>query len=426
MPSHISTIEEAERLLLSYSPVKQSGETYSLGRMKRLMELLGNPQDDIPAIHVAGTSGKTSTANYIRALLEARDVRVGLITSPHIDSIAERIQVDGAPLDPKRFVSYLNRFLVIIDPWDDVRPTYFELLTAFAFWVFKQQRLDYMVIEVGLGGLLDATNVISNKTKVSVITPIGLDHTEILGETVGEIASQKAGIINADSDIFTGPQDMDAKKSIERIAMGKQARVHAVLPRTTDLPDVPLFQQDNFHLAHQVTTFIAVRDDLKSIEESILQPLIHSTPPGRFEVYMVGGKMIILDGAHNPQKLAAFTTSLGRMYDGPFAWMVGFIEAPDTKIEECVSMIANTSDTFIATQFSVGQDIKGRRSIAAVDVESKFSARGASVRSVTSPTAALEELLQSKQRTLVVTGSLYMVAIVRRTISELATLSSAE
>jgi len=167
----LTSIKDAEQLLLTYSPEKQAGETYTLGRMRLFMERLGNPQNDIPAVHIAGTSGKTSTAYYVRAMLEAHGKKTGLTTSPHITSVAERVQIGGKPLDDATFLSYLNEFLALIARWPDIRPTYFELLTAFAYWVFKQESVDYMVIEVGLGGLLDATNVIDTE-KVCVITPI--------------------------------------------------------------------------------------------------------------------------------------------------------------------------------------------------------------------------------------------------------------
>ncbi|MES2876743.1 MAG: Mur ligase family protein [Patescibacteria group bacterium] len=422
----LSSIIEAERFLLNYSPEKQSGETYTLGRMKQLMERLGNPQNDIRAIHVAGTSGKTSTAHYVRLLLEAHGLRVGLTTSPHISSIAERVQVDGAPLAAERFVPYLNEFLAIIEAWGDIRPTYFELLTAFAFWVFKQERVDYMVIEVGLGGLLDATNVIASKSKISVITPIGLDHTEILGSSLTEIANQKAGIIHDDSDVFTCVQAIDAENVIRTVSLRRQARLNVVSVQRDDVSTAPLFQQDNFGLAHEVVRFAMARDHVKTIEPAKLNLLIHNTPPGRFEVYIIGDKTIVLDGAHNPQKLAAFTESLYRRYDGPFAWLIGFIEAPDGKIADCVELIANGRDKFIATQFTVGQDIKGRRSVAAPTLASRFTERGATVLAVENADEALEALLQSKQRTVVVTGSLYLVAILRQRILELAKKSLAD
>jgi dihydrofolate synthase/folylpolyglutamate synthase len=421
MPERFSTTLDAERYLLRYSPEKKPGEAYNLERMILLMERLGNPQDDIPAIHVAGTSGKTSTANYIRNVLQASGKRTGLTTSPHISSITERVQVDGQPLEDEAFLRYLEAFFDLIGEWQDIAPTYFELLTAFAFWVFKRSKVDYMVIEVGLGGLLDATNVIHSSKKVSVITPIGLDHTEILGDTEAEIAVQKAGIVLPDSDVFSSLQVAPALDAIETVATRKHARLQVIDATVDTRSEVPLFQQPNFALACRVVEFIATRDGFSLADPARIRTLVELTPPGRFEVYEVEGKTVILDGAHNPQKLAAFNRSLRHRYDGPFAWLVGFISAPDDKIDACIREIGHPDDDFIVTGFSVGQDIKGRASVDAEVLQRKFKEASVEAASIANAQAALDELLKSKQRTVVVTGSLYLVAQLRRSVAERAT-----
>jgi dihydrofolate synthase/folylpolyglutamate synthase len=421
MSARFSHLDQAVDYLLTYSPEKQAGETYTLERMKELMGRLGNPQNHIPAVHVAGTSGKTSTCYYIRALLQAHGVRTGLTASPHISSITERVQIDGVPLNDSAFLEYLERFLDLIEPWLDIRPTYFELLTAFAFWVFKQERVEWMVVEVGLGGLLDATNVISSKQKICVITPIGLDHTQVLGDTIAEIAQQKAGIITPGSTVFIPAQHPDA----DHVIHGAVAEQHASLRVVADLQidsaeDAPAFQRRNFALARTVMEYIADLNDYAPVLADV-SSLIAQSPPGRFEVYEAAGKQIVLDGAHNPQKLSAFLQALHARFDGPFAWVVGFISAPDTKIDECVAMIADEVDEYVATQFTVGQDIKGRQSISADDLASRLVDNGATVHVEHDAEAALRQALKMKQRTVVVTGSLYLVAALRPKLEELAT-----
>ncbi len=415
MPELFTTIAEAEAYLLNYSPEKQSGETYTLGRMRALMDRLGNPQDKVAAIHVAGTSGKTSTATYVQALLRVHGKTTGLTTSPHITSISERVQVNGAPLTDEAFTRYLEDFLHLITPWG-IKPTYFELLTAFAFWVFHKERVDYMVIEVGLGGLLDATNVITSSSKVSVITPIGLDHTEVLGNTLTEIATQKAGIINDSSCVITCMQEPEVQQVITATADVRNAQISIVSTIYGDLSDAPLFQQENFALAREAVRYIASRDRFTLNDSIEADALIHNTPPGRFEIFTVAGKTVILDGAHNPQKLEAFNRSLRNRYEGPFAWLVGFIAAPESKIESCVHDIVNETDRFIVTEFSVGQDIKGRRSVDAATLGATFKASGVDARAIADCREALGELLALEQRTVVVTGSLYLVALLRQII----------
>ena len=421
MPSQLTTIQEAEQFLLAYSPEKLAGETYTLGRMKELMSRLGDLQNKIPAIHVAGTSGKTSTSYYIRSLLQAHGRRTGLSISPHITAITERVQIDGEPLADRLFISYLNEFIAIIENWQDIKLTYFELLTAFGFWVFYKEQVDYMVIEVGLGGLLDATNVITSSNKVSVITPIGLDHTHILGVTIEEIAKQKAGIILPSSDVFVTPQAKAAERVISSVIQRTDSRVTRLEQLQQYRGDIPPFQQDNFKLAQAVVRYIAKRDGLMNADEAVVAACIYNTPPGRFEVYKAGKVTIILDGAHNPQKLAAFCNALRLQYDSPYTWLVGFIEAPDEKIENCLEQIYMPANEYYFTNFRVRQDIKSRKSVDMYELVDRTDDWDAFVSAVSNPVQVLEKIVHSqKQRTVVITGSLYLVAKLRESIRQLA------
>lgn len=421
MSKSLKTLTEAEAFLLGYSPEKQSGDTYKLDRMRVVMDRLGNPQNDIPAVHVAGTSGKTSTSYFIRALLEARGKKTGLTASPHIDSITERVQVGGSPLEERTFLKYLNEFLQIISEWDDVRPTYFELLIAFAFWVFKQEAVDYIVIEVGLGGLLDATNVIESSNKIAVITPIGLDHTEVLGETIEAIAWQKAGIITQKMRVFSTGQEPAALSVLRDVCETTNSQLDIVTPLLESTSEVPLFQQANYQLAHRVAEYIAERDGLGGVTDETEAACLIKTPPGRFEVYEVASKTIVVDGAHNPQKLDMFVRSLEQKYpDTSFAWLVGFIGAPDRKIKASLDAILRSTDEYIFTDFRVGQDIKGRRSADSSVLATLATERGAIAISQPDTDAAFERLLASKKRTVVITGSLYLVAKLHARIKSLA------
>ncbi len=421
MSRYFTTLAEAEAFLLRYSPEKLTGETYTLDRMRLLMDRLGNPQNDIPVIHVAGTSGKTSTSYFIRALLEARGKKTGLTASPHIDSITERVQIGGMPLAEDAFISYLQEFITIIKPWNDMTPTYFELLVAFAFWVFKQERVDYMVVEVGLGGLLDATNVIANQSKVAVITPIGLDHTQILGETIEAIAKQKAGIITQGLQVFSASQVAEAASVIQAVCKNTGSILTTLRPVLSRNSDMPLFQQANFELARQVADFVARRDGLRSLTPNEERLCTVKTPPGRFEIYIVRGKTVILDGAHNPQKLAMFKRSLQSRYPNEsFTWLIGFIAGPNEKIEASLGEIIRVGDEYTFTDFTVGQDFKGRESVASAELANAASAQGVPAVSEADAFRALESVLASKKRTVVITGSLYLIAKLGAKVRQLA------
>ena len=183
--SKIRTIKDAEKALFPYIPLvaQLTGKDTTLERVKPLASLAGHPENQLKVIHIAGTSGKTSTAYYMAALLRAAGKNVGLTVSPHIDSITERVQINGRPLPDEQFCSELEQFLKIVKTAPQA-PSFFELLYVFSLWVFARAKVDYAVVETGMGGLFDATNIVTRPDKICIITDIGLDHTHILGDTV--------------------------------------------------------------------------------------------------------------------------------------------------------------------------------------------------------------------------------------------------
>ena len=172
---------------------------HDLDRMRELADRLGRPQDTAPVLHVAGTKGKGSVAAMASSILHAAGLRVGLFTSPHLHTFRERVRIDGEPSTEARFASALARVWTHVEEMaargTGGRPTTFEALTAMAFDLFRAERVDAQVIEVGLGGRLDATNVVD--AAVAVIAPVSLDHTAILGDTVAQVAAEKAGIVKS-------------------------------------------------------------------------------------------------------------------------------------------------------------------------------------------------------------------------------------
>ncbi|HKD36341.1 MAG TPA: Mur ligase family protein, partial [Pirellulales bacterium] len=207
---------------------------FHLERMRDLLSQLGNPHDSLKVVHIAGTKGKGSTAAMIAAVLSAAGYRTGLYTSPHLDRIEERLMIDGRPCSPEQFVDLLERVRPAVEAMDEDRrsevgsrksevagPTYFEITTAMAFLHFAEQATDIAVIEVGLGGRLDSTNVVI--PLVSVITSISFDHMKQLGSTLDAIAHEKAGIIKRGVPVVSGVLGDEPRRAIEEVGRGQNS-----------------------------------------------------------------------------------------------------------------------------------------------------------------------------------------------------------
>jgi len=203
---------------------------FYLERMRYLLQLMGNPQDNLQAFHIAGTKGKGSTSAMIFSILKSAGYKVGLYTSPHLQSIRERIATHEGFISQEEFVDLIDYAKPYIEEAKKHpifgSPTFFEVLTALAFLYFSMKKLDYVVIEVGLGGRLDATNVIN--PLISIITPIGFDHMHILGDTLEKIAFEKAGIIKEGKIVISSPQKKEAEEVIERVSRERNAVYYKV------------------------------------------------------------------------------------------------------------------------------------------------------------------------------------------------------
>jgi len=302
--------------------------------MFRAMEILGEPNKAYPIIHVTGTNGKTSTARIIESLLQAYGLRTGRYTSPHLSKVTERISIDGEPVPDETFVRIwdeIRPYLEIVDAELEARGenrlTYFEAVTVLAFAVFADAPVDVAVIEVGLGGITDATNV--GDGQVAVVTPISLDHTELLGDTVADIAAEKSGIVKAGGFLVSAAQPPEAAQVLldasrqkdvpfrfEGVEFGVEERTLAVggqlltirglAERYTDL-QLPL------HGAHQAQNaavgVAAVEAFLGGGEKPLEIDLVRegfakATSPGRLEVVRTAPTAIV-DAGHNPEGLRA-------------------------------------------------------------------------------------------------------------------------
>ena len=309
-----------------------------LDRTRELLDRMGRPQDKLKFVHVAGTNGKGSTCAYIASVLQAAGYRTGLFTSPYIIDFEERIRVNGENIPKSDLLDvtlFVREHAEAMAKANGEHPTEFELMTAVAFEHFARSQCDIVVCEVGMGGRLDSTNII-DAPEVAVIVRLGLDHTDMLGDTIEAIAGEKAGIIKAGSTVVSWPQDDEgAMKVVEQKAAecGCELVVpdfNALLVRDIDETGVRKFFYDGrlFHtrllasyqpynaaLAIEAACALARRG--WNIEyETIAEGIYQTSWPGRFEVVSTGQPTIIVDGGHNPQGAAVLAESLRDVFPG--------------------------------------------------------------------------------------------------------------
>uniref|UniRef100_A8M102 Dihydrofolate synthase/folylpolyglutamate synthase n=1 Tax=Salinispora arenicola (strain CNS-205) TaxID=391037 RepID=A8M102_SALAI len=309
---------------------------FELDRIETLLDLLGSPQRAYPSIHLTGTNGKTSTARMIDSLLRAFGLHTGRYTSPHLETVRERISLAGEPVDEQRFVDTYREVAPLarlVDERSAEPLTYFDLTTALAFATFADAPVDVAVVEVGLGGAEDSTNVL--QAGVAVLTPIGLDHTEWLGDRVEDIALHKAGIIHKGATVISAEQQEEAARPIlERCAevgatiareggeFGVLSRAVAVGGQVLTLQGLGGRYEEIFvplHGAHQaqnaavalaaVEAFLGAGTRRQLDVETVREGFATVTSPGRLE-RVRAAPTVLLDGAHNPQGMAATVTAL--------------------------------------------------------------------------------------------------------------------
>ncbi len=369
-PDEIASLLQVEHLLdQSWPETKLEPSTR---RIAALMELLGSPQRAYPSIHVAGTNGKTSVARIIDALLTALHRRTGRTTSPHLQSAVERISIDGQPISPALYVDTyreLEPFVELVDKQSQAgmlaggagpRMSKFEVVTAMAFAAFADAPIDVAVVEVGMGGRWDATNVVD--APVAVITPIGMDHTEYLGDTIAEIAGEKAGIIvkrdddlvGTDTVVIIGQQVPEAMEVVlaEAIradaAVAREGSEFAVLRRQVAIggqllelqglggvyPEVflPLHGEHQAHNAlvalAAVEAFFGAGADRQLDVDAVREGFAAATSPGRLE-RMRSAPTVFIDAAHNPAGAAVLTQALADEFD--FRHLVGVVSVMGDK-----------------------------------------------------------------------------------------------
>ncbi len=423
----IRTFKQAEQFLALHIPNNSQqrfpGEV-GLERAKCLLHLLGDPQNKLKIIHVAGTSGKGSTCYLISSLLESQGFKVGFHQSPHLTDVRERFQTGNQIISKKEFIFYLNKIIPMVNMVGKTfhgSLTYFEILVGLAYLIFSDKKVDYAVMETGLGGWYDATNVVSRPDKLAVLTKIGFDHTNILGKTIKEIALQKAMIINEKSQAISIDQEPSVKKVFEKVAKEKKAKIifvgrdGACPVCTFKMGLIGDYQKENAGLALAVVNFLSKRDGFLIDQKKAVRVFEKAHFPGRFEIKNIKGKTVIFDAAHNPQKMAAFTKALIKKYPGrKFNFLLAFKSGKDYK--KMLKIIIPWADSITLTSFfTENQDM--------INLSEKPTMIGQQLRkigfnnfTVIPSTQKAWEIILNKKEPIVVTGSLYLIGEIYKLI----------
>ncbi|HAS00082.1 MAG: bifunctional folylpolyglutamate synthase/ dihydrofolate synthase [Candidatus Moranbacteria bacterium GW2011_GWC2_37_73] len=489
----ITTLEQFEDFLLTRIPTREALFMGDIGlkRAKYFMKLLGNPQNKIKVIHIAGTSGKGSTAHLTSHILQSQEFSVGMSISPHIFDIRERMQINNQLPNEKLILKYFNQILPTILKMEKSSygmPTFFEINVALAFYMFAKEKLDYAVMETGLGGRLDATNTVTNKNKICIITKLGLDHTQILGKTISEIALEKAGIINSQNTTINTQQTPAAqtviknkceeKNSVLHIINNKNYSIissttqetifdfHLVIPVKTGIQPllkssvsnitkdiksgwipgqarndkekklslknihlglIGIHQAENCSLALACLSILSKRDNIEINETKLRGALEKITIPGRLEIRKIGappaslreqahlrsvagGQTLIIDGAHNPQKMKTLSNNLAKIYPSQkFTFVIAFKKGKDFKV--MLKYIIPLADKILLTQFSTSGMDNHWSSIDNQEIATFLQSQNFKNFSIIkNKRSDILKNIRTSKEPVVITGSLYLIS----------------
>ena len=419
------------------------GIRLGLDNMSKLLELLGNPQDKLNVIHVAGTNGKGSTCSFISSILKECGYKVGLYTSPYLETFTERIRINGENIpqeDVARIVTLIREKIDQMVSEGYSYPTEFEIVTTMAFYYYCEQNVDFVALEVGLGGRYDATNIIK-KSDVSVITSISLDHVGILGDTVAKIAYEKGGIIKENGVAVVYDQSDEAKDVIKDICKEKNAKYIEVKfndinvkqsninsqvydcsimgQRYEDL-EIQLIGDHQINNSMLALSTIEVLKELKNLninEEDIRRGLLNTRWPGRIEKIM-DKPTFIIDGAHNEDGARSLAKAIEKNFNGKKATLlIGMLE--DKDIDSVLEILMPYFNKVITT--TPDND----RAINCETLKEKISKYVDDVVAISNIEDAVNYTLKNAKEddVIISAGSLYMIGTVRTILNEILVLN---
>ena len=415
------------------------GIKLGLERIRRLLAILGMPQESYPVAHVTGTNGKGSVSAMLADMISGSGCRTGLYTSPHLLSYRERMQIDRQPISEQDFALCMEKVKTAAEKMargGDEYPTQFEVLTALAFLYFSMEKVDYAVIEVGLGGLLDSTNVVV--PTVSVITNVAFEHADRCGGTLEGVAKHKAGIVKAGVPVVTAAngmplqiiRDTAKKNNCEIIVFGQDFDAGCIgcdgmlqkiefesfygekWSAVYDLSLLGTYQTANSAVALQAL-YILKQNDSRIKMETALNALGRTEWPCRFEVMQAGNQKIVIDGAHNPAGMTALRKSLDFYFpEEKRLFLLGILK--DKDIEKMIEILLRRTDGVVVTQpqserAEMPEALGKRLADNCLAVEKD-------------PRLALEKALRlaDGKGLLCITGSLYLVGMIRGLLGEYA------
>ena len=397
------SFEQAERYLLG---LELFGMRFGLDRMRRLMTALGSPQERFRSIHVVGTNGKSSTARMASAILERHGMRTGTYLSPHLVSFTERIRVAERDVAPERFAAAVERAARAAEKVNrtlegDDRVTQFEALTAAAYSEMAEAGVEVAVIEAGLGGRYDATNVIPSE--VQVLTNVGLEHTRWLGPTIRDIASEKLAVVRPGSTLVIGPDLHPDALALAREAPAARlvvAQEDGIVPAARGA-----FQRRNFALARAASAALLAPTHASLDDDAVRQAAASTLVPGRFEVVAQDPETVI-DGAHNPAGIEALAESLPEWLDGrDLVVVLSILDDKDAAamlqalIPHATHIVCTTNANPRALSPATLQSLARQLGFTAVSAERDPRGAVAAARELTGPAGAV-----------LATGSIYLIA----------------
>ena len=344
MKSYQDTLDWMFSKLPMYQKVGGSAYRPGLERILAMDTHLEHPHRTFKSIHVAGTNGKGSTSHILASVLQSAGYKVGLYTSPHLLDFRERIKVNGQLITEKNVIQFIERHAAY---FESEQISFFEMTVGMAFSHFRERQVDYAIVEVGLGGRLDATNIIM--PVLSVITNIGLDHTEFLGTTRTQIAKEKAGIIKSGIPVVVGQKDKETQKVFEEIALKQSAKLTFVKVQNqhweTDLKGV--YQVQNIQTALTALACLDVHKiDLNTLKQGLKNVISNTGLLGRWQI-IADSPQLILDVGHNKEGLSFLATELQKLAFDHLHLIMGFVKGK--KVVDLISLFPSEASFYLSS-----------------------------------------------------------------------------
>ncbi len=389
----------------SYQLIGSKAYKPTLDNTKKMLSLIGHPEKELKFVHIAGSNGKGSVSAMTASVLTEAGYKTGLFTSPHISDFRERIRVNGKMINEKDVID----FCLKVRSYDlDFSPSFFEVTFAMALEHFKNEECEYCVIETGLGGRLDATNVI--KPEISVITTISMEHTAILGDTIEKIATEKAGIIKSSAPVIIGKRDPSTERVFRNVAEEIDAPLYFAETLFHDqytLPFLGEYQKENINTVLNIISILQKEKKIRPIESQEIQNGLSSIKSntgffGRMEI-ISDSPLTIFDVSHNPEGIAATLSALKKINNGTLHILYG--SSADKELDKIVGLFPKDCKLYLTT-------FRNERSLTIDQLQRINSKMNLNSPIFDNPKGALSEIQSSanKEDTILVFGSFFLIS----------------